>query len=81
VVSDYANATLHNADSMHGAYKVFRSDGVYAFINTSVGDANTGSDDDAGLGHRRKRGARSATRLAVWHRLALGQSCRYSEEG
>lgn len=49
-----------------------------AFINTSGGDANTGSDDDAGSGHTRKRGARNATRLAVWRRLAAGQNCRHS---
>jgi hypothetical protein len=52
-----------------------------AFINTSDGDANAGSDDDAGSGHTRKRGARSATHLAVWHRLALAQSYRYSGAG
>jgi len=51
------------------------------FINTSDGDANTGSDDDAGSGDTRKRGARSATRLAVWRRLAVGQSCRHSAAG
>jgi len=54
---------------------------ICAFTNTSDGDANAGSDDDAGSGHTRKRGARSATRLAVWHRLALGQSCRYLGAG
>ena len=52
-----------------------------AFINTSDGDANTGSDDDAGSGHTRKRGVRSARRLAVWRRLAVGQSCRHSGAG
>ena len=52
-----------------------------AFTDTSDGDANAGSDDDAGSGHTRKRGARCATHLAVLHRLALGQSCRYSGAG
>ena len=52
-----------------------------AFTNTSGGDANSGSDGDAGSGHTRKRGAHSATRLAVWHRLPVGQSCLYSGVG
>jgi len=52
-----------------------------AFTDTSDGDANAGSDDDAGSGHTRKRGARCATHLAVLHRLALGQSCRYLGAG
>ena len=51
------------------------------FTNTSGGDANSGSDGDAGSGHTRKRGAHSATRLAVWHRLPVGQSCLYSGVG
>ena len=45
----------------------------------SDGDANT--DGDAGSGHTHKRGARSETRPAVYHRSAVGQSCRYSRVG
>jgi len=61
--------------------RVVRLYATRALSLTRDGDANTGSDDDADSGQTHTRGARSETRLAVWHRSALGRSCPYSEAG